>query len=145
MEQNLDQKEPDKVDKKRAEEIKTNKETIKKMSPEQMEEFGKYIDKMSREPLQMAVEEMSGIRHSYTDKKKDIISVMMSMLFLSKILDNYVRTSLQSEQIQKKSIGNQNPYDYVQAMVNLVMFSMQNTPDKDNKKREEGGEKKAKG
>lgn len=100
---------------------------------------------MSREPLQMAVEEMSSIRHSYTDKKKDIISVMMSMLFLSKILDNYVRVTLQSEQIQKKSIGNQNPYDYVQAMVNLVMFSMQNTPDKDNKKREEGGGEKAKG
>ena len=121
-----------------SEEEKEKLDEFANLSADQKKEFIKQVNTTGEISMKMAFEEMQTIEQDYSDRKQNIPIVMISMLILSRMLQQNADSVLTSDKIMKMA-GNGNNLDaFANAMADNIMKIIELN---DKKRREKGGEK----
>ncbi len=121
-----------------SEEEKKKLDEFANLSADQKKEFIKQVNTTGEISMKMAFEEMQTIEQDYSDRKQNIPIVMISMLILSRMLQQNADSVLTSDKIMKMA-GNGNNLDaFANAMADNIMKIIELN---DKKRREKGGEK----
>ena len=121
-----------------SEEEKKKLDEFANLSADQKKEFIKQVNTTGEISMKMAFEEMQTIEQDYSDRKQNIPIVMISMLILSRMLQQNADSVLTSDKIMKMA-GNGNNLDaFANAMADTIMKIIELN---DKKRREKGGEK----
>lgn len=121
-----------------SEEEKKKLDEFANLSADQKKEFIKQVNTTGKISMKMAFEEMQTIEQDYSDRKQNIPIVMISMLILSRMLQQNADSVLTSDKIVKMA-GNGNNLDaFANAMADNIMKIIELN---DKKRREKGGEK----